>query len=165
MSIQDELYTKREYLDDLAAVDSILRTAREAVCDKQISGLQLVQIEELCAQTCKLIKARWAGMGRWFGALAKAKREWAKKQFGEHDHESYKKLAFLKAIVAQILEGSEQRVEREIAAVEGFGPWCRERTERDLKRGYMPDCAYEICTGGKWRPVQKHDLPDRVRWV
>lgn len=163
MSLIDELYTKRQYLDDLGTCDRILRQARENI-GNGVSGMQLMALEHNVAATRKLIKARWAENGRWFGALARAKRGWARKQFGEHDHESYKKLQFLKFVVASILDGApEARPERIIAMPEGIGPWARERDIRN--RVFMPDCDYEICIGGRWRPVQKADLPDKVRWI
>ena len=104
----DNLYTKRQYLADLAQCANILHLAREGVCDKTVRGLDLMRIEQQCAQVVKLAKARWAENGRWFGALERAKRDWARKQFGEHDHESLKKLNFLKFVVASILDGVER---------------------------------------------------------
>lgn len=163
MSLTEELYTKREYLADLATCQRVLRTARENI-GNGISGLELIKLEAQVAATVKLAKARWAENARWFGALAKAKREWAMKAFGEHDHESLKRLAFLKFVVATLLDGVEPRTpDRVIAMPEGFGPWCRERDERN--RRFMPDCDYEICIGGRWKPVQRQELPDKVRWI
>lgn len=162
----DDLYPKRQFLADLAACDAMLRTAREAVCDKRMSGLQLCTLEQRIDATRKLARKRWAEMGRWFAALANAKREWRLRAMGEHDAELYRKIAFLKHVVALLLEGierSEPEPEPEPSAIGQL--WARERTERDLARGFMPDCPYEICTGGRWRPVQKSELPDRVRWV
>jgi hypothetical protein len=104
----DNLYTKRQYLSDLAQCANILHLAREGVCDRTVRGLDLMRIETQVAACVKLAKARWAENGRWFGALERAKRDWARKQFGEHDHESLKKLKFLKFVVSKILDGVER---------------------------------------------------------
>lgn len=166
MSLFDELYTKREYFDDLAECQRILRLGREGCADGTIQGLELMVLEANVAAMVKKIRLRWALNARWFGALAKAKRDWAMKVFGEHDHESLKRLAFLRAVVARLLEGMPERLkERLIAMPEGMGPWARERLSHERNRGFMPDCDYEICTGGRWMPVHKADLPDKVRWV
>jgi len=168
MSLADDLYPKRQYLSDLAECASVLRQAREGVADGTIQGLQLMVLERQCAELTKRIKARWAEMGKWFAALAKAKREWERKQFGEHDYEAFKKLAFLKFVVATLLEGVEKPLERVGygEAPEAGRVWCRERGDK-RRNGieFMPDCDYEICTGGRWMPVQREQLPDRVRWV
>lgn len=170
MSLTDDLYTKRQFLNDLAQCDAIASAAREACAARQITGLALMELEPKIAQARKLARARWAENARWFGALAKAKREWARKVQGEHDHESLKKLNFLKFVVASLLDGIADvpsPVERSWIP-EGTGPLCRERGSKrraGMVAEFMPECDYEICTGGRWTPVQKQDLPDRVRWV
>ena len=65
----DNLYTKRQYLADLAQCANILHLAREGVCDRTVRGLDLMRIEAQVAACVKLAKARWAENGRWFGAL------------------------------------------------------------------------------------------------
>jgi len=164
MSLMDELYTKRQLFADLAQCDALQRKALEVLCEHRITGFEYNALLAPLAQARKSARMRWAENSRWFGALAKAKREWARKQFGEHDYESLKKLNFLKFVVATLLEGIEpKRPDRVIAMPEGIGPWARERTTRN--RTFMPDCDFEVCTGGVWRPVLKADLPDKVRWV
>lgn len=165
MSLQDDLYPKRQWLADRAQCDAILRKAREAVCDGKLQGLQLIELERQVAATRKLANARWASMGRWFAALANAKREWNLRVFGEHDAELYRKIAFLKHVVALLLDGMPKDAPTSKDAIPSGTLWARERTQRDLARGFMPDCPFEICTGGCWRPVQREQLPDRVRWV
>jgi hypothetical protein len=166
MSLEEELYTKRQYLSDLAEAQRILSAARTAVADGTLQGLQLMEFERQVAAKVKRIKARWAEMGKWFAALAGAKREWRMRMFGEHDAALYRKIAFLKHVVAMLLEGVERPVETEPEPATAGRVWCRERTSK-ARNGieFMPDCDYEICTGGRWMPVQREQLPDQVRWI
>ena len=175
--MNDALYTKVQFQNDLAVLEAAKHLARTKVADGGAQGLWLLNVEYQLSTLEREYRRRWADSQRILGAYRGRKAQLESIQAHLQSNPSCeecihaepgltRKVRYLKFMTGQILEGSMRQLEIDAAPEDAGVPltWAR---ERDSKRraAFMPDCEYELCTGGAWRPVHRDELPSRVKWI